>query len=89
MTASTGLIGPGEASGSDDLPLKLQDGGLGGSISGKSQIVSGGVLVDAETQRRGRGGQTGRRSVHLPWTPRSIPRANPPFTPSEARWSSR
>jgi outer membrane biosynthesis protein TonB len=52
VTTSTGLFGPGEASGSgsDGLPLKLQDGGLGGSITGESQNASGAVLVDAETQ---------------------------------------
>ena len=50
VTASTELSGPGEASGSDGLPLKLQDVGLGGPISGKSRIASGVVPVEAESQ---------------------------------------
>jgi hypothetical protein len=50
-TATTGLFGPWATygSGSDDLPLKLQDGGVGRSIIGESaQGDSGLVLVIEE-----------------------------------------
>ena len=82
VTASTELFGPGEASGSDGQPLKLQDVGLGGSINGKSQIVSGVVLVDAATQGDAAAREAERSSAR-PGSESS--RANPPFTLSEAR----